>query len=591
MSQSVIFISYRQKDSYELTDRLANDLMEAFGEDAIFQDKERIKGGDDWSTEIELQAKSCSVMLVMVGEEWANARYDHKKPEQEGRLRLDDPEDWVRREITLAFKNNRIVIPLLIDGAELPNEKWLQRCGLERLLVPQTIPLRSKDYKNDFQTIKTTLAEKSVLSDKLTNYPSTTKIEAAKKRDMKQPVSFSSEDDLAEISIDGDPIEEPIRLREIFTVPDLEGTLTSKPIDSAGSKPDSHSEHLSKATINLEDPNGPVPLPSNLYIERPPVETDCYRELNRLGALIRLNAARQMGKSSLMSRVLMHGRKEGYHCVSINFQEADPEVFESSGHFLRWFCTVITEELNINVSIDEAIETIWKDERLGNKLKCTTFFKRHLLQQVEKPLVLCLDEVDIVFRHQKVSQDFFSLLRTWYENGRNQEIWQKLRLVISHSREVYPTLNFNESPFNVGMPVSLPEFSIQQVEVLAVRQGLSFSTEDLHKLTDMIGGHPYLVRIALYKLVREQLSLAKLIRVAPTEEGPYRGHLRRHLTTVEEDQELTTALKIVVSKDEPVVIDSNEAFQLTSMGLVKRRGNAVEPLCNLYRQYFKERLQ
>jgi len=141
------------------------------------------------------------------------------------------------------------------------------------------------------------------------------------------------------------------------------------------------------------------------------------------------------------------------------------------------------------------------------------------------------------------------------------------------------------------MSVSLPEFSTQQVEELARKQGLNLSIEDLHNLTAMVGGHPYLVRVALYKLARRQISLAQLINVAPTEEGPYESHLRRHLTLVEEDDELMNALKIVISNDEPVVIDSSEAFQLASMGLVRRRRNAIEPLCDLYRQYFKERLQ
>ena len=186
MSQSVIFISYRQKDSYELTDRLAHDLMETFGKAAIFLDKERIKGGDDWSTEIESQAKSCSVMLVVVGKEWANARYDHKKPEKEDRLRLEDPEDWVRKEINWAFDNDCIVIPLLIDGAELRGKEWLQGCGLERLSVPQTMPLRSGDYENDLQAIKAALKENPDLSDKLAHRPLIKEIEAAKERYIKQ---------------------------------------------------------------------------------------------------------------------------------------------------------------------------------------------------------------------------------------------------------------------------------------------------------------------------------------------------------------------------------------------------------------------
>ena len=351
-------------------------------------------------------------------------------------------------------------------------------------------------------------------------------------------------------------------------------------------------EHGHEVTsASLEDPNGPVPLFSTFYIDRPPVEIDCYRELERPGALLRLNAARKMGKSSLISRITRHGQHQNYRCVSINFQQADTEVFESSTHFLRWFCAAIAEELNLNISIDETIDAIWKSKSLANKIKCTRFFKNYLLQETENPLVLCLDEVDLIFQYQTISRDFFSLLRTWYENGRSQQVWQKLRLVIAHSREVYPTLDMNESPFNVGMSVSLPEFSMEQVEALAKKQGANLSSKELHNLTSMVSGHPYLIRVALYKIVREQLSLDQLISVAPTEEGPYEAHLRRHLATVEADEELNNALKNVVYSKEPLVINSSEAFQLASMGLIRRRRNAVEPLCSLYRQYFKERLQ
>ena len=78
--------------------------------------------------------------------------------------------------------------------------------------------------------------------------------------------------------------------------------------NSVASKSGLCSKRLSGAT-NLEDPNGSVPLLSEFYVDRPPVETDCYRALDRPGALIRLNAARQMGKSSLMSRVLYAWKK------------------------------------------------------------------------------------------------------------------------------------------------------------------------------------------------------------------------------------------------------------------------------------------
>jgi len=52
-----------------------------------------------------------------------------------------------------------------------------------------------------------------------------------------------------------------------------------------------------------------------------------------------------------------------------------------------------------------------------------------------------LDEVDLVFKNEKVAGDFFGMLRAWHEKGRNQQTWQKLRLVITHSQEVYIPLD------------------------------------------------------------------------------------------------------------------------------------------------------
>ncbi|MBW4631915.1 MAG: AAA-like domain-containing protein [Iphinoe sp. HA4291-MV1] len=106
----------------------------------------------------------------------------------------------------------------------------------------------------------------------------------------------------------------------------------------------------------------------------------------------------------------------------------------------------------------------------------------------------------------------------------------------------------------------------------------------------LVGGHPYLVRVALYQIARGRMTLQKLEQVAPTEEGPLCDHLRRHLRNLEEDAELLAAVKLVVTSDIPVDVGSVEAFKLRSMGIVKFQGNKVMPLCDLYRQYFRDRL-
>ncbi len=152
-------------------------------------------------------------------------------------------------------------------------------------------------------------------------------------------------------------------------------------------------------------------------------------------------------------------------------------------------------------------------------------------------------------------------------------------------------MNINQSPFNVGLPIELPEFSLQQVQELARRHGLNWNTTQVEQLMAMVGGHPYLVRVALYRIARADNTLEQLLQTAPTEAGLYGDHLRRHLWNLEQHRELADAVKKVVATTTPVRLDAIQAFKLNSMGLVHLHGNDVTPRCDLYRQYFRDRLK
>ncbi len=92
---------------------------------------------------------------------------------------------------------------------------------------------------------------------------------------------------------------------------------------------------------------------------------------------------------------------------------------------------------------------------------------------------------------------------------------------------------------------------------------------------EMLGGHPYLVRLALYEIARGKMALERLLELAPTDERPYSNHLHRHLLNLQKDESLQTAIIKVVNAETPVEVDIIEGFKLRSMGLVKFRGNAV----------------
>jgi class 3 adenylate cyclase len=378
------------------------------------------------------------------------------------------------------------------------------------------------------------------------------------------------------------PADSPQLVRDVLEVlatgtePDLPPTSISPTIVPTDSPP------LPVAVPEL--PEGQVDVASVFYMERPPVEARSYEALVQPGALIRIRAPRQMGKTSLMARILHDAKQQGYRTVQLSFQLADRRLFADTDRFLKWFCASIGRRLRLPNKLDE----YW-DEIFGSKDNCTAYFEEYLLPQSDSPLTLGLDEVDCVFQQRELAADFFGLLRAWHEEAKNRDIWKKLRLVVVHSTEVYVPMDINQSPFNVGLPIELLEFTPQQVRDLAKLHGLDWQGE-VDRLMAVVGGHPYLIRLALYHIARQDLTLDELLATAPTEAGLYGDHLRRHLWNLQQQPELERSMRSVIMDAHSVRLESSLAFKLHSMGLVNLKGNEVIPRIQLYRQYFGDRL-
>ncbi len=340
----------------------------------------------------------------------------------------------------------------------------------------------------------------------------------------------------------------------------------------------------------LELPGGQVRLTSPFYVERPPIETSCYQEILQPGTLIWITAPKQMGKTSLMARIIHLATEKSYHIVTLSFQLADAAVFSDLSKLFKWFCLCIGQSLEI----PNQLVNYWDDTSSSN-YNITTYFEKYLLAKIIHPLVIGLDEVDQVFSYPEVAKDFFGLLRAWHEKAKysdsNSKIWGKLRFVVVHSTEVYTLMNINQLPFNVGLSVNLPEFNPEQVKDLAQRYGLDWSDDELEQLRVLVGGHPYLVQVALYKITQGHMTLNQLLQKSATQSGPYGDHLRRNLWNLEQHPELAAALYEVVTTNRSIELQPTLGFKLNNMGLVRIEGNKVKSCCNLYSQYFRDRLR
>jgi hypothetical protein len=330
-------------------------------------------------------------------------------------------------------------------------------------------------------------------------------------------------------------------------------------------------------------PNGSVPLGSPFYIERFPLEEQVCQEIRKPGALVRIKAPREMGKTSLLLRILDYAKRQGYRTVSLNMEQVNQAILSDLNQFLRWLCANTARQLQLKPKLYE----YW-DEDLGSKISCTSYIEEYLLESINTPLVLALDEVNQIFEHPEVAKDFLPLLRSWYEEAKTLPIWQKLRLIVVHSTEIYVPLQLNQSPFNVGLPIQLNTFSQEQVQQLAQRYGLDWEDgEEAKQLIDMIGGHPALVHTAIYHLSRGEVTLAQLLETASTPTGIYFHHLQRHWVILQEQPELANAFNAVMRATEPIKLDPILAYKLSSLGLIKQSGDKAILGCELYRQSFR----
>jgi len=150
-----VFINYRGADSRSYGALLYAELSRHYGADHVFLDSESIPAGADFAQALLARVRGCRVLLAVIGPRWLTTAG------ADGRL-IDDPADWVRRELVEAFVAGVRVIPVLTDDADLPAEADLpaQIAALGRC---QYRRLRHRDAIADLDRLRADIAADPVL--------------------------------------------------------------------------------------------------------------------------------------------------------------------------------------------------------------------------------------------------------------------------------------------------------------------------------------------------------------------------------------------------------------------------------------------
>jgi hypothetical protein len=335
---------------------------------------------------------------------------------------------------------------------------------------------------------------------------------------------------------------------------------------------------------DLSSLEGTMPQQSPFYIERDTDHDALQAICTTDGVTITIKGPRQMGKSSLLNRVLAVGCGNGMRAAFIDFQMIENVTMQDPALFYRQFCSLLSYEFDI----EDLTEKFWRFP-LGHVQKTTNYIQKHLLGSISaKSLLLAMDEVERMFA-SPFRSDFFSMLRSWHNNRARLPEWTRLNLALVTSTEPYQLIaDLNQSPFNVGIVVELKDFSAVQVAELNKRYGAPLSSSELGTLISLLGGHPYLTRRAIYLVAGRRLTFDELIMNAGEDDGPFGDHLRNHLFRMADQKELQEALVSVVQHHR--CANEHAFFRLKGAGLIRRVGIDVFPRNQLYNEYFGKRL-
>ena len=135
-----VFVSYRRTDDRQAAGRLRDRLADAFGESDVFFDVDSIEYGQDFRTVIRSTIAAADAVVVVIG-----PRFDPG--------RLAEANDFVRLELLEAFKEQKLVLPVVTEGAVMPRADELP-AELENLSYCNAAPLRpDPDFRTDVERL------------------------------------------------------------------------------------------------------------------------------------------------------------------------------------------------------------------------------------------------------------------------------------------------------------------------------------------------------------------------------------------------------------------------------------------------------
>jgi len=146
--QKRVFISYRREDTAPAAGRVYDRLCRLLPKSDVFLDVSTIGGGEIFDRKLIAEIERSDAVLVFIGKAWLAL--------DGGRARLQEPDDYVRTEVRAALARPILVLPVLVDGAQMPRPDQLPD-DIRAISARNALPLRHESFDDDTENIAATV--------------------------------------------------------------------------------------------------------------------------------------------------------------------------------------------------------------------------------------------------------------------------------------------------------------------------------------------------------------------------------------------------------------------------------------------------